>query len=173
MKRGECESLDEAIDRVAAALTGVPSDASPTVRLKESMAERPSATPFVWACSVLAVAAVALLIASQMEEPQTEGVARMPTVLPSTQFVSTMGERLRTGIAELRPVMASSGRNEEVEGAVPFEPVIGALMQPNVLTVEALAVDPLNIVPAAVDELTLEALTVSEIGNMPTSKEQF
>ena len=167
------ETLDEAIDRVASALTAVPPDPGFARRLETRLEARSSGLPLWIGASAIAtviVAAVAISLNWQPRAPSIEDRSRPAAVASSSgPAVSSAAIVIPAVAAERRADASGRPRAEVIE---PFVPAIAALSTPELLNVDALAFESLTIAPVEFGELDLASLEVRDLGATGESKEQ-
>ena len=163
-RRGE--TLDEAIDRVAASLTAVPADPSFAMRLQSRMQARPRIELNVLAGTLAAAAlAVFVLVMWRTSDVSKIEIDRTAAVLPATPPPVAIASPPVTSPAASRVtaqatenVTASASQIADVSA-----PMIAPLPTPQLLAVEALRVDPLTVAPVEVEALKLTDLTLAPI----------
>lgn len=155
-----CERLDEAIDRVANAMTAVPDDPGFTARLgKRLESSYPAAT-----YGVLVVSALVLILAV--------GVVRHgSTIRERRSGAAPAAESIAADAAVVFPVERDA-RDIVVLVAPPSILVAPATSeQLPALQVSELSLEPLNIAPADIAPLEVASLELTEIDGTGESKE--
>jgi hypothetical protein len=164
-RRGE--TLDDAIDRVAAALTNVPAAPDFSTRFRAGMCSRAPIRP-----APLAMAAAALLVAAAVavgvrepnrsEEPELRmGVAEPAADVAVARPQETPPASIERAAGQGR-VHAVPPRRADV-GRESAPPAIAALEPPESLGVEHLDLEPLAVLPVELVNLAVETLIVGDI----------
>lgn len=171
------ETLDETVDRVAAALTIVPADPSFSERLRPKLDGQSRLTWMAVATSA-AVAAIAigttLGVREQASMPVNRPIAAavqtpaawiaapsVPSPRVGTAVHITRAERAGGAIGVAAGVAHAQHGSDESTAAIP------ALAGPDELAVDHLILAPLVIEPVALESLEMDTIAVSGIGGDP------
>lgn len=170
------ETIDESIDRVAAAMTAVPADPGFAARVDARLATPHAsvAWPWIWQWIAAPAAAAAVLAAAIVFGPagrdEDEAALRpqgAQALLPATAGpvqavpLQASAHMQSTGGASAR---ARPGEHVEDEADDPFATRIAALSAPAALSIDALSLESLSIAPVDVADLDLPEI---EVGDMP------
>jgi hypothetical protein len=165
------ETLDEAIDRVAASMTMVSGDVTLSSRVRAGMANA-KRSGAVWGFVVagsIAAAVLAIVVMDQRGAPIASGTNApgVTAVDPPRVLQSSRGAEPIT-----QPVQRelSSDSTIAVRRDAP-EPSIPALALPEALNLEGLEMQSLSIAPVELDLLEVATLAVSEIDGSLDPKE--
>ena len=176
MNRPVIETLDETIDRVAAAITAVPADPGFSSRLAPRL-ERPARGVSMWMVGAAAAAAIVLAAWLVRPEPSTIG---SPQQANATQPAAPATGPAPSGSTAAAPAPAMIARAprlapaaaEETTGA-PIAPAsaIAALDPIETLTVDDLTLHQIQIAPVDIAHLDIETLDVPQIDTTDEPKE--
>ena len=165
------ETLDEAIDRLAAAMTVVPADEYFSTRLAARLDDSTNAawpwSSYAFGRAVLAVAVVSALALAIRISVAPEPVAPRP--LLTAQNISLVAPRAGAVMAMVPHV--PSATFESAVARLEPAPTIPALPTPAQIDLGTLELQSLNIAPVELDLLELANLAVGEIGGAIDFKE--
>lgn len=180
------ETLDEAIDRVAASMTAAAHDVAAVAHV-ESALDRPDARRRDWmlAASVALAIAGTFAVWQTSETPSSGRVAdaglpaTAPAPLPPVDARPAGEPTVRGDAADVGPeaprqaAQAARARALDAEDSRAAQvTAIAALPSPSSLVIEELELHDLNVSPVALDELTVQNLDVPEIGDAGGRGEQ-
>jgi hypothetical protein len=173
VSRAPRETLDETIDRVAAALTVVPADPGFSERLMPRLASETRWTPrsLVFATAAAAVVLLAMMMMNRREDAPIVQTAAAPSASPAPAFDMPTSEP--AAIAETRPsttLATSSAENVEAHDHE-LTAGIAALTPPDSLTVEHLAIPHLAIDAVEVERLEVPTLQIAALAITDENKE--
>jgi hypothetical protein len=163
------ETLDETIDRIAAAMTVVPADPGFSERLAPRLASGTRWTPrsLVLATAAAAVVLLVVTVTSRRESPPIDQTAAAPVASPAA--ASDIPSSEHVAIAKARPSMTEATSSAaHVEAHDEATAGIAALAPPDSLTVENLAIPHLAIDAVEVERLEVPTL---EIAALPITDE--
>jgi len=163
------ETLDETVDRVAAALTVVPADPSFSQRLRPRLG---GSAHLVWMAVAASTAVVAIAIATtlRVREPALVPLHRPIAAVAGTPPPIAPADVASPGVAPTgqvavaaRPRVAvrvahAEHSSDESTAAMP------ALTAPDELAVDRLILPPLVIEPVALDSIGMDTIAVADIG---------
>jgi hypothetical protein len=162
------ESIDETIDRVAAALTMVPPDSALAARIAERI-DTHGSIAFAWprlalgAAAIAVVAIVAAAVFSDQGEVAPREDVRVTETAPPAEEPRTTAPTVAPPLGQVTRT-ARAQRPRSVERApLPEIPQIDALPSPALLAVDTLPTNTLTIAPVDLEPLNLANLAVSEI----------
>ena len=172
MSRLVPETLDETIDRVAAAITAVPADPGFSARLAPRLEGRTRGSS-MWLVAAAAAAAIVLAVLLVKPERSTVTPVQQANAPQPPQLVvetASADAARKTTAVTATPVRAEASPGE---GYAPIErtPAIAALGPVETLTVDDLTLHELHIAPVDVVHLDIETLDVPEIGTTDDPKE--
>jgi hypothetical protein len=170
--RPRLETMDEAIDRVAASLTAVRDDEEFVARLEARLDVRSFRAHARWLVAVPATAAVilALVISFDQNPPQRIPIDTSAGLAPDAPSVPARDVIAPRVAAEQRAVRVES---ELAHAAPDTIRHIAALNEPPTLNVDALVVESLTIDPVTEPGLLeLPSLEVRDIDAVADQKEQ-
>lgn len=163
------ETLDDTVDRIAAALTAVPPDPGFSQRLRPKL-DGSSRLGWMAVSAAAAVIALAILATLGRREPALVrataplvAVSEKPATIPSMRVASPRVEPARRiATAARAPVVTTAGPAEHGRG----EPVaaIPALAVPDELDVGHLILPPLVIDAVALESLGTDTIAVPALG---------
>jgi hypothetical protein len=167
------ETLDEAIDRVAAAMTAVPADPGFGARLVPRL-DAPARGVSTW--MVAAAAAAAIILSVWLVRPERSAVRPPQQASANQPAAPAVGPAPGVRAAEAptataRPPMLATAAPAEPVAPIERTPVIAALGPVETLTVDDLTLHELMIAPVDVAHLDIETLDVPEIGTTDEPKE--
>lgn len=163
------ETMDEAIDRVAAAMTAVPADPGFAARVDARLATRASVA-WRWvalpgAAAAVVVAAIAFVLPGNDEaarsRPQPARAALPSAAMPVRVIPPPVAALMRPAAVRrdgVRPQRDLAAEEDEV-----FVTRIAALPAPDPLSVDALSLESLSIAPVDVANLDLPVIGVGDI----------
>ena len=161
------ETLDETIDRVAAALTAVPADPGFSARVAPRL-DAPARGGSAWMVAAAAAAAIVLAVIlarperqAQMPVQQTAATAATAPQAAAVPPVATASPA--TPVASVAPLRVAAPLEEVHEPAAPAS-AIAALAPVETMNVDDLTLHDLHIAPVAVAHLDIEELDVPQIG---------
>jgi hypothetical protein len=170
------ESIDETIDRVAAALTMVPADSALAARIAERI-DTHGSTAFAWprlalgAAAIAVVAIVAAAVFSDQGDVAPREDVRVTEMAPPAEEPRTTAPTVAAPVGQVTQA-ARARRPRSVEHApLPAIPQIDALPSPALLAVDTLPTNTLTIAPVDLEPLNLANLAVSEIDARDEPKE--
>lgn len=165
------ETLDEAIDRVASALTAVPPDPGFARRLDTRLTANSSGLSVWMGASAIAMVVVAAVVISLNQPPDVPS-----PVAPLRPAAVTSSEPPAISATAIVTPPVAPGRQAPAsplaEVIDPFVPALAALPTPELLNVDALTLESLTIAPVEFGELDLASLEVRDIAAIGESKEQ-
>ena len=176
MNRPVPETLDETIDRVAAALTAVPADSGFSARLAPRLEGRARGSTS-WLVAAAAAAAIVLAMLLVKPEPSTVRPVQQANAPQRTvvETASTGAARETTSPETAAPVTATpvlaKASQDEEHAPIERAPAIAALGPLETLAVDDLTLHELTIAPVDVMHLDIETLAVPEIGTIDDPKE--
>jgi hypothetical protein len=169
------ETLDEAIDRVAASLTAVPRDAGFGARLQLRVGRSRAGKPLLLTASLVTavlVAAIALNVGRRHEDGISHGIE---TAAPIAAAVApdAADESNPSIVTEPNAVATPTMRASHVVGADdhPDDGTIPALAVPETLAVDNLALHALAISPVELERLDVPTLELADIAGVNEFKE--
>lgn len=176
------ETLDERIDRVAAALTAVPADPGFGERLAPRLAGqgREWGNRWLFAAAAAAVVVLALVVNDRRDQggtappsasqsgPQSE-IASSPTFAPGPVTAAH-------AIAAEEPMVEQAASTaapapEFIGSDVERPPAIAALATPDGIGVDTLQLEALHVTPVDVERIDIASLEIREIGALEEPKE--
>ena len=167
------ETMDEAIERVAASVTAVSVDPGFVTRLEVRLVARAPRAHGLWLMAASATAAVILAVVLNFDREAPRPRPTNPTqvaAIPDAPAMPTPGVTDQARPAETRVARVEL---EPAQAALDPVPQIAALDGPQTLTVGALVFEPLAIEPVAEPEvLALPDLEVRTIDDGAEQKEQ-
>ena len=165
------ETLDEAIDRVAASMTMVSADATLPSRVRARMTkdERSNAVWGFLVAGSLAAAVLAIVVTDQRETTITPR-KDAPTATLVNALPALPSSRVSEPSTESLGVRIRPDSTVAIRGAAP-EPLIPALALPDALSLEDLEMQSLSIAPVEVDLLEVATLAVADIDGSLDPKE--
>jgi hypothetical protein len=162
------ESIDETIDRVAAALTMVPADSALAARIAERI-DTHGSTAFAWprlalgAAAIAVVAIVAAAVFSDQGDVAPREDVRVTEMAPSAEEPRTTAPTVAAPVGQVTQA-ARARRPRSIERPSLLQiPQIDALPWPAVLTVETLSTGTLTIAPVDLAPLDVTRLAVVDI----------
>lgn len=180
MNRPVIETLDETIDRVAAAITAVPADPGFSSRLAPRLDAPPARGTLTW--MVAAVAAAAIVLAVFLVRPERSAVrppqqasANLPAsanqLAARTLDPSPSVRAVEAQAAIARAPLLARAAPEEIVAPIERTPAIAALDPVETLNVDDLTLHELHIAPVDVAHLDIATIDVPEIGTTDDPKE--
>ena len=168
------ETLDETIDRVAAAMTAMPADPGFGERLAPRFA---SSAPWAARSLLFAAAAAAMVLLAvtmtNRREPAAVHIAAAPaTGSPPAPTADALEPRdILADAAPVSPAPTGAAEGVEPHAHADAAPGIAALTPPDSLHVENLAVHQLTIEAVEVERLEVPTLEIAALGVVDEEKE--
>jgi hypothetical protein len=167
------ETLDEAIDRVAATLTTRPPDAAAAARLQERLASDTRRVP-LWLAVPAAAAVVTLAVMASLLRAPTPSVTESVAESPGAAAAVTQAGDIVMSASRPAPVtrVARQPRTRVDHGAGEADPAIPLVPPPTPLVIEELTFEPLWVAAVELDALDVAVLEVPEIESVGELREQ-
>ena len=170
------ESIDETIDRVAAALTVVPADSALAARIAERIdthgstaAARPRLA--LGAAAITVAAIIAAAVFSDHGEVAPREDVRVTETAPAAREPRTTAPTVAAPVGQATQTARAQTPRSVERALLPEIPQIDALPSPAVLAVDTLPTNTLTIAPVDLEPLNLADLAVGEIDARDEPKE--
>ena len=173
MNRPLPETLDEMIDRVAAAITAVPADPGFSARLAPRLAAPARSAP-AWMIAAAAMTAIVLGVLLATPERSTPRLVEQAVITPEppplARSVPAASTTAAAAVGNDAPARTAAAPEPVLAPGAPA-PAIAALGPVDTLHIEHLRLHELHIAPVDVAHLEIETLDVPEIGTTDEPKE--
>ena len=177
------ETLDERIDRVAAALTAVPADPGFGERLAPRLAGQGREWGNRWlfaAAAATAVVVLALVVSDRRDQsgtaPQSASQSGPQSEIASSPILAPGPVTAAPAVAAEEPMVeqvasAAAPAPEFIGSDVERPPAIAALATPDGIGVDTLQLEALHVTPVDVGQIDIASLEVREIDGFEEPKE--